>query len=202
MVDYLEPMALTLPEHYFIRELSTEEFGPLWTTEAKNIFEENSLIVQSPTLLNDEELELLKPLRERTKGLCRVNFGAFYLSQFVGWTWGMQMYPDEFYMVNSAVLPEHRRNGLYATLLETLLDRCKKEGFQIVYSRHHANNNEVIIAKLKAGFLISGMEQADTFGTLVCLKYYFNSKRRKISDFRCGHRRPDREVLESLGLQV
>jgi ribosomal protein S18 acetylase RimI-like enzyme len=195
-------MTQMLSEDYVIRELSTEEFGPLWTTEAKKIFEENSLIVQSPTLLNDDELQRLKPLRERTKGLFRVNFGVFYRSQFVGWTWGMQVFPDEFYIVNSAVLPEHRRKGLYSTLLETLLDRCKQEGFQIGYSRHHANNNEVIIAKLKAGFLISGIEQSDIFGTLILLKYYFNSKRRKISDFRCGHRKPDREVLESLGLPV
>ena len=55
-------------------------------------------------------------------------------------------------------------------------------------------NNAVIIPKLKAGFVISGFEVSDRFGTLVQLSYYFNPLRRKMMDVRVGQRKPDEEI--------
>ena len=60
--------------------------------------------------------------------------------------------------------------------------------FKEIFSRHNATNNPVIIPKLKMGFIISGLEVSDTFGTLLQVKYYTNEKRRDIMDFRTGQK--------------
>ena len=46
----------------------------------------------------------------------------------------------------------------------------------------------------KAGFIISGFEVNDSFGTLVQLSYYFNPLRRKMMDVRVGQRKLDEEI--------
>lgn len=72
-------------------------------------------------------------------------------------------------MTNTGILEEHRRRGLYTALLPVVLNQLRQKGFQIVFSRHTLTNNAVIIPKLKAGFVISGFEVDDRFGTLVQL---------------------------------
>lgn len=101
-------------------------------------------------------------------------------------------------MVNTGILEAHRRRGLYTTLLPIILETLQKEGFQIVFSRHTLTNNAVIIPKLKAGFIISGFEVDDRFGTLLQLSYFFNPLRRKVMDVRVGQRTPDKEVKKLL----
>jgi hypothetical protein len=68
--------------------------------------------------------------------------------------------------------------------------------FQIVYSRHVATNNQILIPKVKAGFVITGIEVLDVFGVMVHLSYFFNPLRRKVLDARVG--KPDL-MLKSSG---
>ena len=89
-------------------------------------------------------------------------------------------------MVNTGLLEAHRGKGIYSKLLPIIIERVKREGFQIVYGRHRANNNAVLIPKLKAGFVITSFEVSDLFGVLVHLSYFFNESRRKGYDFRVG----------------
>jgi hypothetical protein len=70
----------------------------------------------------------------------------------------------------------------------------------VVESRHTASNNRVIIPKLKVGFVLSGFEVSDQFGTLVWLRYYFNPTRRRMVDVRTGEHAPDDELRGLLGL--
>lgn len=79
-----------------------------------------------------------------------------------------------------------------------ILVQLKNDGFQVVVSRHNLTNNAVIIPKLKAGFVISGFEVDDRFGTLVKLSYFFNPLRRKLLDVRVGQSAPDDEVKKLL----
>ena len=127
-----------------------------------------------------------------------LSFGIFQGDTFVGWHMGSQIEVGKFYMTSAGILVEHQRRGLYSALTPIILETVKKEGFQIVYSRHNLTNNAVIIPKLKAGFVISGFEVDDRFGTLVQLSYYFNPLRRKMLDVRVGQRRPDDEVKKLL----
>lgn len=107
-------------------------------------------------------------------------------NNLVGWSYGWQTDQMTYYMCNSAILSKHRRNGLYRELLRVNLDILTSKGFQLIYSRHTATNNSVIIPKLKAGFVIGGIEIDDVFGTMVILKYFSNEKRRRVMDFRVG----------------
>jgi GNAT superfamily N-acetyltransferase len=97
-------------------------------------------------------------------------------------------------MCNSAVLPIFRRKGIYSALLKKCLQVTREEGFQLIYSKHSATNNAVIIPKLKEGFIISKMELDDKFGVLIHLHYYMNSTRKKIMHYRSGQIKPDEEI--------
>lgn len=81
-----------------------------------------------------------------------------------------------------------------------MIEVIRSEGFQIIYSRHAATNSSVIVPKLKSGFVISGFELSDTFGTLVHLTYFTNPIRKKVMEFRCGDLRPDEELKSLLRL--
>ena len=127
-----------------------------------------------------------------------LGFGLFQGDTFVGRHLGQQVLAGTFEMTNTGILQEHRGLGLYTALLPIVLERLKEVGFQIVFSRHNLTNNAVIIPKLKAGFVISGFEVDDRFGTLVQLSYFFNPLRRKLLDVRVGQRRPDDETRDLL----
>lgn len=103
-------------------------------------------------------------------------------------------------MVNSAVLPAHRGRGLYSRLLEVALTTLIDKGFQRIWSRHNTTNRAILIPKLKRGFLISGTELSDVFGSLVHLTYFTNPLRRQAMDFRSGQARPQQELRNALKL--
>lgn len=63
-----------------------------------------------------------------------------------------------------------------------------------MFSRHYATDNQVIIPKLRFGFLISGFELTDEFGLLLRLSYYFNETRRSIMHVRSGFQQPSAAI--------
>ena len=119
---------------------------------------------------------------------------------FISWSWGYQESAFRFYMCNSAVFSEFRRKGLYTRLLNEMVARATRLGFQEIYSRHIITNNAVIIPKLKEGFIISSMEISDSFGTTVNLSYYPKKLRKKILDYRAGQIKPDLEIKKCLNI--
>lgn len=114
----------------------------------------------------------------------------------MGWSASCQARAFELYTMNSCVLPEHRRQGHYTTLVQETINEATRRGYQCVTSNHVISNNSVIIAKLKLGFKITGLEVFDDFGTVVKLIYYINETRQKAFDFRSGHKRPDQEIKD------
>jgi hypothetical protein len=97
-------------------------------------------------------------------------------------------------MVNTAMLPQHQGKGIYSALLPRIPSALQREGFQIVYSRHVATHNQILVPKLKAGCVMTGIEVSDVFGVLVRLSSFVNPLRRKVLDVRVGQARPDAEV--------
>jgi hypothetical protein len=185
---------------YVIRELTEEEFKPLFEKHKNKAFE-NTHGYNSGGILSADELERMKELQERLGSPCRLHLGVFDdRGDFVGWSFGQQESATTFYMVNSAILPEHRRKGLYTCLLMRSLEILSAKGFQLIYSRHNVTNNAVIIPKLKAGFVISKIELDDRFGVLVHLHYYTNPHRRKIMYYRAGNLHPDEEIRQWFGI--
>jgi GNAT superfamily N-acetyltransferase len=180
--------------NFTIKLLSKDEFMPLYNKYKWDIFESDHSYVLWD-LLGEDELSQIKKLNRNLGDYFTLYLAAYdEQDNFAGWSWGFQDHNSDFYMCNSAVLPNYRRQSVYTKLLDECLNRLRKEGFQMVYSRHCATNNSVIIPKLKAGFVISKMEMDDKFGVLVHLHYYFNEMRRKIMDYRSGLLRPDEDL--------
>ncbi|MFN8791909.1 MAG: GNAT family N-acetyltransferase [Bdellovibrionales bacterium] len=158
-----------LPPEYRFVELPQEEFQKYWKQWGPNIFIENDTSLDLTQVLSDAEQSQVAHLRKNLAQMYQFNLCIFRGEEFCGWFIGDQYNHETFYMRNSAILPGHRRKGLYTALLYEVLDRVKAQGFQIVLSRHTTTNNAILIPKLKAGFVISALELSDRFGTLVHL---------------------------------
>lgn len=189
---------ILLPSEYEIREMTGDEFGPLWREHAPKIFDDNSQIFRVYDFLSDDEKSKAKQLQGNMGSPYQLRLGLFYNTEFVGWCAGHQESAEVYYMRNSAVLPAHRRKGLYSALLSRSVDILTQKGFQKIYSRHSATNNDVIIPKLKAGFVISSIEVSDMFGVLVQLVYFPKELRRKMMVYRVGDIKPDDEIRSCL----
>ena len=83
-------------------------------------------------------------------------------------------------------------------MIERMIEKVKKLGFTSIYSLHAMNNNPVIIPKLKAGFIITGLEISESFGTLVRLTYFLNKNLEKVMDYRTGLITEDDEIKQFL----
>ncbi len=192
---------INLPLGFKFVNLTDDEFQKHWNDWGPQIFDENSTILDMRKVLSEQEKSHLRDLRKNTSQLISLNIGIFKDETFCGWFSGDQCNHETFYMRNSAILPEYRRQGLYSALMHEVLNRVKALGFQIILSRHTTTNNSIIIPKLKAGFIITALEISDRFGTLVHLCYYFNQTRRKVMEFRSGDLKPDDQLKDAMGFQ-
>ncbi len=103
--------------------------------------------------------------------------GAYAENELVGWSCGWMERGNVFYMANSGVVSSHRRRGVYSSLLSNVREYASSNGAVAIRSQHSVVNNPVIIAKLRAGFHISGLSQSAHMGTLVELTLLFSEKR-------------------------
>lgn len=184
-----------LHDGYYLKSLSKEEFIKAQGNTGKEVFSKEHYIFPN-TYLSDQEKDNISHLNKE------MNATPFSLhlvifdkdDNFVAWSYGFQENAHNYYMCNSGVVESHRRKGLYTLLLNETVKIVSEKGFQVIYSRHNATNNSVIIPKLKAGFTISNFELSDMFGVLVHLKFYTNPTRRKINDYRSGQLAPDEQI--------
>jgi len=184
-------------ESYEIKKMPDEEFMPLWQKHAKQMFKQEQ-IYRPIHLLNEDDKKQFLELRTHTGKPLQLNYGVFHKDEFVGWSWGYQETAECFYMCNSAILPAHRRKGLYTQLMNKITEEVLDLGFQRIYSRHNLTNNNVLIPKLKAGFVITSIEVSDVFGSLVHLTLFKNKIRNKVLDYRVGLIKPDKEISNLL----
>lgn len=188
-----------LSNGYIIKEMTAEDFWPLWDLHSPPIFRDTYLNFPWRQHISEKETADISSLQKNIKPF-KLRLGVFKDDEFAGWTFGDQKSSDDYYMRNSAVLPEHRRKGLYTELLMVHMELATAQGFQRITSNHILTNNSIIIPKLKAGFVITGFELDDGLGMLLTLAYYTNPLRRKMLDVRAGSLRPDDEIKKALGL--
>lgn len=196
----LESLNWKLDQHTTLRSMSSEEFDPLFQRYTQEFFDDATQVFRLREALSPEEREKMKFLREQMNlaNPLQLQLGLFVDGEFAGWHFGRQDSVSSFYMQNSGVLPKFRRRGLYTEMLKRVLETTTQLGFLDVWSRHNATNNDVIIPKLKLGFVISALEVSDVFGTLVHLRYYPSALRRKMTDYRVGQIKPDAEIKRLL----
>ena len=185
---------MLLENGYQIKEMKRSEFFPLFGKHYDALFGDDHTFFPD-AFYNEMEKEKLSILEKRMGNLFQLQLGVFSPEdEFVGFSFGMQESEETFYMMASAILPEHRRKGLYSELLKIIISKCTDEGFQKIYGTHCATNNAVLIPKLKMGFIFSKIELSDMFGTILHLQYYTNNLRRKVMDYRSGLRVPSGEI--------
>lgn len=188
-----------LKNNYEIRSMNEVEFEPLFQKYTKEFFDDATQVFRLRDSLTEEERARIKKLSGNMGEPFILRLGIFHGEHFVGWHFGRQDSYTSFYMQNSGVLQEHRRKGLYSQLIERVLEVTTDMGFQSIWSRHHTTNNDVIIPKLKAGFVINAIEVTDIFGTLIHLHYFPKEVRKKMMDYRVGQIKPDDEIKKYLG---
>jgi ribosomal protein S18 acetylase RimI-like enzyme len=109
-----------------------------------------------------------------------LRIGAFRGEVLVGWTFARREGASHLLMINSGVAAAERRRGIYSELARLVLEHARSRGCVAVLSRHSANNNPVIVAKLKLGFFVSGFEYSEVYGPLVRLTYLVGELRRTL----------------------
>lgn len=188
-----------IEEGFVVHQIPLKEFRPWFAQNRSNLFPD-TLDFNAQEILSDLERTKQKALAERMANVFSCAIVLAHETKIIGWSFGRQETFEKFYQVNSAIFPEYRGRGFYKRLLNIMTELVREEGFQIIYSRHAATNSAVIVPKLKSGFVISGFELSDVFGTLVHLTYFTNSVRKKVLDFRCGDLRPDNELKKLLNI--
>lgn len=153
---------------------------PAFSTLAREAFadyEESRLLTD---VLNDEAAARAS-LAVPDANALRV--AAFESDRLVAWTYAR---PDgaNLHMINSGVAPTHRRRGIYSRLVELTIEHARSNGYAAILSRHAANNNAVIIAKLGLGFFVCGFEYSEVYGPLVRLSYLPGNLRRSLYETR------------------
>ena len=95
----------------------------------------------------------------------------------IGWSYGEQREGDTFFMGWTGILPAWQRKGLYGNFLKQLQSYIRELGFARITSNHMVNNRSVLIAKLKADFIITGMSMDERFGAVVWLTWFCEQER-------------------------
>ncbi|MVN87691.1 GNAT family N-acetyltransferase [Deinococcus sp. HMF7620] len=117
----------------------------------------------------------------------------------VGWQASRAWDARTAYMVNTALLPAHRGQGVYRRLLPVVMAALHAEGYPLIRSHHHLTNNAVIVPKLRAGFRFQGL-QVDEHGVMAVLLHSADPVYQAYMDVRSGLIRPWGEVARRLGL--
>lgn len=163
-------MKLNAHPEYSIVKMSWRELRPYIKEFRSIIFKEKLRL--APFQLNGYSVDELNTRIENNNGEpFRINLGLFKGDEFVGWSFGWQIDCETFYMTNSAVFPEHRRQGLYNALLKEVVEMVVAEGLQFILSRHKATNIAVIVPKIRFGFYFSRIEDCKANGALIYLRY-------------------------------
>lgn len=188
-------------DDYHYQIIDETEFFKIFSENRSKVFESN-VDFNVKTVLSEIEKTQLKTLKNNYIEGYKLFIKITKNESLVGWFFGVQVQDETFRMINTGILKEYRNQGIYKNFLNKVLEILKEQGFQKVESHHHATNNQVIVPKLKAGFVITGLEIEDKFGTLLKLTYFFNEKRKEIVEFRVGHKRLSNKLSDSINLII
>ena len=97
----------------------------------------------------------------------------------VGFSAGKLTDGQTFFMEWSGILPAYQRRGLYSRFLDSLIPYLQALGIERVTSNHMGTNRPVLIAKLKAGFIITGVTLDERHGMLVWLARFLEPARQQ-----------------------
>jgi len=100
-------------------------------------------------------------------------------------------------MGHAQVHPEYRCQGIYGAIVRLVIAYTADLGFDRIVSDHSPNNNAVLIPKLRAGFVITGLDVIPAFGTSVVLTYFHDPAHRAAFGFRVGEATLTSDLIRS-----
>ena len=171
-------------ETYRYEFVSADTFFSIFKKYRDELFD-NAITFDVEKLYSQEEKDKASKLTFHPLGIYLLAYDG---DQLIGWSFGQQQQKTVFCMTNSAVFELYRRKGIYTCMAQLVVNKATEIGFQKIYSRHKISNNAVIIAKLKLGFMIGGIELSDRFGALVRLNYFPNRARENLFRYRAGEK--------------
>jgi GNAT superfamily N-acetyltransferase len=113
---------------------------------------------------------------------------------------GEQQDSGRYYMASTILRPEWRGRGVYRALLAQIEAAVRASGFLEMASRHRADNNAVIIPKLRAGWVIAGFDVAMKYGLLVQLRRFLHDGLGDAFGYRIDGRHV--EALRAAGVKL
>ena len=96
----------------------------------------------------------------------------------VGWFYSYREDAATTFIDTVGFLPAYRGQGLYTAFLPKYLAYAAALGYERVTTTHHPNNRAIMIAELKVGFNIVGLELHESHGPLIKLAYLVHADRR------------------------
>lgn len=116
----------------------------------------------------------------------QIRIGAYAGEELIGWSHAYLQAGGVLHVANSAVLPAYRRKGVYTRLMQAVESEALALGCRRVESCHQTISAGVLIAKLKAGYLVVGTEFDAELGLLVRMAKNLASSRQQVLVGRAG----------------
>lgn len=126
-----------------------------------------------------ERQENLTPLKQAFAGTHHEYFVFYDRKDVAGWSYSEMHDLETYFMTNTAILASYRRRGIYSHYLYHFIAYLKALGYERVTSHHQPNNRAVLIAKLKAGFVLSGMILDERWSAQVQMTYHMYPDRQQ-----------------------
>jgi RimJ/RimL family protein N-acetyltransferase len=97
----------------------------------------------------------------------------------IGWFYGYMEDEDTYFIDTIGFVPEFRGIGLYSAFLRQMIVYLKAIGYERLATSHHPNNRAAIIADLKTGFNIVGLELHESHGPILRTALILHEDRRR-----------------------
>jgi RimJ/RimL family protein N-acetyltransferase len=97
----------------------------------------------------------------------------------IGWFYGYMEDEETFFIDTIGLVPAFRGQGVYSAFLRQLIAYLRAIGYERLTTSHHPNNRAALIADLKVGFNIVGLELHESHGPLVKTAYHLHKDRRQ-----------------------
>lgn len=169
------PMAL--PHGVVARSVTLATYFDVEDALEAQIFPANALTQRwfsLPPARRDERKQALFGLQRNT----HLDAVVFYDGEAaIGWSAGRMTGASEFLMDVTGLLPAYQSQGIYRAFLMPYLAYLRAVGYERIVSYHSPSNRAVLIAKLKAGFIIAGTEFREHAGASVKLAAYLHEDR-------------------------
>lgn len=101
-------------------------------------------------------------------------------NEVIGWTTGESQDHVTYYMRNTGLISKYRGKGIYSSFLPKFMKYLEDVGYERTSSNHLGSNPQVMIPKLREGFIISGMEAREDFGLMVKMTKLLKKDRSKV----------------------